>query len=422
MAAANRGLFALVDCNNFYVSCERLFAPGLCGRPVVVLSNNDGCVIARSNEAKALGIAMGEPYFKVAAFLRRHGVRVFSSNYALYGDISQRVMETLAAVEPAVEVYSIDEAFVRLPMMDQGAGEAWAAALRERVERDVGIPVSVGLGTTRTLAKVANRLAKKKKNGVCALVTDEAVTATLAALPVADVWGVGRRTAEKLIRRGAPTALAYRRLPDDWLRRYLHLPGLRTAMELRGISCIPPERASLSGRSVVCSRSFKEPVRDAAWLREAVSAYAALAGEKLRRRGLAAACLHVFLRTSPHRTDQPQYRNQTAVPLAPATAHGRALIRAAIHGLDAIYRPGFDFRKAGVMLTGLVAADAVQGHLFRPGEDDALMAAIDRVNHRYGRDTLRFAATGLERPWAMRREFPSPAYTTRWQDLPVVTA
>jgi len=418
-----RRLYALVDCNNFYVSCERLFDPALRERPVVVLSNNDGCVIARSDEVKAMGVKMAEPYFKVAEFLRGAGVRVFSSNYALYGDISRRVMDTLAALEPAVEVYSIDEAFISLPMMAGAAARAWAGRVRRRVLRDVGIPVSIGIAPTKTLAKAAGREAKKAAAAGIHVLVDRRETATvLAAMPVGDVWGVGRRSEAKLLRRGARTALDMRRLPDTWLRKYLGTPGYRTALELRGISCVPRERACVSGKSVLSSRSFKYPVTSLADLREAAATHASLAAEKLRARGLAASCLHVFARTNPRLPRQPQYRGQCAVDLAPPTSHGRSIVRAALAGIERLYRSGYRYQKAGVMLTGLTTADRVQRHLFIPDENDALMAAMDYVNSRWGRDTIRFAATGLVRPWAMRRDFRSPSYTTDWRGLPVATA
>lgn len=419
-------LFALLDCNNFYVSCERLFRPELEGRPVVVLSNNDGCIIARSNEAKALGIAMGAPYFKNKALIEKHGIKVFSSNYALYGDISDRVMTTLQQLEPEVEIYSIDEAFVSMaPKAEENLTEQ-ALAWRRKIKKDVGIPVSIGIGPTKTLAKIANRIAKKedRHGGVFALTGCENRDDLLATIQVGDVWGIGRRSSEKMQRQGVYTALDLKNSNDGWIRKQLTVTGLRTVMELRGTACIPVEHEPAPRKSVVSSRSFGKAVRSLADLSEAVSSYVSIAAEKLRDEGLLAAHLHVFLRTNPHRPELPQYTGNRMMRLSPPTASTPILIQKARQGLARIYREGFVYQKAGVMLTGLSPTGMVQQDLFQPAwqENGPVMEALDRINGRWGRNTVQYASSGITKPWCMSQEHKSPAYTTSWKELPVVKA
>ena len=419
-------VFALLDCNNFYVSCERLFRPELEGRPAVVLSNNDGCIIARSNEAKALGIAMGAPYFKNRSLIEKHGVEVFSSNYALYGDLSHRVMSVLQQVEPEVEIYSIDEAFIRLP---KGAGSSLteqALCLRKKIKKDVGIPVSIGIGPTKTLAKVANRIAKKEPGhgGVFDLTAHKDQDHLLDGIPVGDIWGIGRRNAAKLNRQGIITALDLKNGNDEWIRERLTVVGLRTIMELRGISCIPIDHEPAPRKSVVCSRSFRKPVFPLTDLKEAVSSYVSVAAGKLRDEGLVAASLHVFLRTNRHRQDLPQLSDCRMISLPQSTSSTPALIRTALQGLEKIYREGFAYQKAGVMLTELTKTGMRQQNLFHPlpKENEALMDALDRINSRWGRNTVQYASSGLTKPWCMSQERKSPSYTTSWNELPVVRA
>ncbi len=419
-------VFALMDCNNFYVSCERLFRPALEGRPVVVLSNNDGCIIARSNEAKALGIPMGAPYFKYRPLITKNNVQVFSSNYALYGDLSHRVMSILQQVEPEVEIYSIDEAFIRLPQTVPSGMTGYGLGLRKKIKKDVGIPVSIGIGPTKTLAKIAAAAAKKAPGygGVFDLADSATTAALLAGMPVGDIWGIGRQGSEKLRRHGIMTALDLRNRDDTWIRKHLTVTGLRTVMELRGTPCIPIDHAPAPRKSVVCSRSFRKPVQSRTDLGEAISSYVSVAAEKLRNEGLAAAHLHVFLRTSPHRTDLPRHAETRMIRLDQPTSSTPALIRQALRCLAEIYRQGFAYQKAGVMLTGLTREGMRQQSLFSPlpEDDSAVMAALDRINARWGRDTVHYASSGLARPWCMSREHKSPAYTTSWKELPVVRA
>ncbi|MFH7326601.1 Y-family DNA polymerase [Desulfurivibrio sp. C05AmB] len=420
------GVFALLDCNNFYVSCERLFNPRLEGRPVVVLSNNDGCIIARSNEAKALGIKMGEPFFQCRHLIATHQVEVFSSNYPLYADLSQRVMDILAQLEPEVEVYSIDEAFIRLPAASSAALRENGRRLRATIHQQVGIPVAIGFGPTKTLAKVANRVAKKQPehSGVFVLPEpgrerDELLT----ALAVEDVWGIGYRSAAKLAGRGIRNALALSKADEAWLRKKLTVTGLRTALELRGVSCLPLEQSPAPNKSIITSRSFGQPVSDLSGLREALATYVSVAAAKLREQHLHAGCLQVFLTTNRFRPGEPQYANSLTVALAQPTASTPELISRATEALRRIYRAGFAYQKVGVVLLDLADAGYVQPRLFhplRPGQEK-LMAAMDRINQLWGRDTLHSAATGFRKSWKNRQTRKSPAYTTSWHELPVVS-
>ena len=421
-------IFALIDCNNFYVSCERLFRPALEGRPVVVLSNNDGCIIARSNEVKALGIAMGEPFFKCRKFIEAHQVQVFSSNYALYGDISQRVMTVLGQLEPVVEVYSIDEAFIGLPPGNAGALLANGRHIRETVRKQVGIPVSIGFGSTKTLAKIANRIAKKQPDhgGVFVLPGGD-ISSILAGIAAGDVWGIGRQHSRKLAAWGIHTALDLRNADDAWLRKQLTITGLRTAMELRGVSCHPLEESPPPRKSVTSSRSFGQPVSDLAGLREALSSYVGIAAEKLRADGLKAGCLQVYITTNRFRENDPQYSGSKTANLSTPTSSTMNLIGIAGELLSRLYRPGFSYQKVGVILLDLVAASRMQPSLFAPmvKGDEKLMAAIDQINRRWGRDTVQSAAAGIDNggaDWQGRQTRKSPAYTTSWLELPVAGA
>ena len=417
------GAIALVDCASFYVSCERVFAPSLRGVPVVVLSNNDGCVIARSEEAKALGIAMGAPYFQIREKLEREGVRVFSSNYALYGDMSRRVMAVLRSFSPHVEVYSIDEAFLELPRASEEELRSEALRIRERVGRWTGIPVRVGVGPTKTLAKLASERAKAVPEQVLALMRPEHIEAVLEETPVEEVWGIGRRHAARLEALGVRTARQLRDLPDRWVRRHLSVTGLRTVWELRGISCLPLELAAPPRRTLVRSRSFGRAVTDLMELREAVTMHASRAAEKLRALGLAAGALVVFVSTGAY-GQGPHYSGSQLVGLPLPSNDMRMLARAAWDGLRRVYRADCAYRKAGVLLLDLVPAGGVQGDLFAALDERSrsLMRAVDALNRRWGGETIRLASAGFARPWEMRQQRRSPRYTTSWAELPVVRA
>lgn len=371
-----------------------------------------------------LGIGMGEPYFKAEPVMKRHGVKVLSSNYALYGDMSRRVMDVLQQLEAEVEVYSIDEAFVVLPVIIDRSLKAYAASMRRLIRQYVGIPVSIGIGPTRTLAKLANRLAKKeaKYQGVFDISECESVETLLAESATGDVWGIGQRYAEKLHKHGINTALQLRDANDAWLRKTLTVAGLRTAIELRGISCIGAQDVPSARKSIVSSRSFGKPVSSLEELKEAIASYATIAAEKLRAQGLIASSLQVVLSTNRFNKHLPQYSASQTVNLAQPTANTATLLCQAITSLEHIYKPGYQYQKTGILLAELTSADSRQLPLF--GQDierPDLMQALDRVNARWGRNTLQFAAAGLAKPWSMNQRYKSPAYTSQWDQLPVAS-
>ena len=426
--AASSGLFALLDCNNFYVSCERVFNPALEGVPVVVLSNNDGCVIARSNEAKALGIGMGVPYFQVRDLLEIHRVRVFSSNYALYGDMSRRVMSLLGRLEPEVEIYSIDEAFIRLPPAGREELAAMAGNIRAAILRQVGIPVSIGLAPTKTLAKIANRRAKAnpEHGGVFTILPGEDCSGLLHQTAVGEVWGIGARGVRRLASRGIRTALDLARADGAWVRRKMTVTGARTRLELQGIPCLGLEEAPPARHSIACSRSFGAPVTSREDLRGAALSFIARAAEKLRQQGLRAGCLMVY---TGYRDRDGEHRMRTdgrTISLPLATADTAVLNQEAARLLAELYRPDREYRKAGVVLAELAPAGVRQGHLFagfdHERDREPLMGALDRINRRWGKDTVQYAAAGLHKSWLPRQAMQSPAYTTDWQQLPRVRA
>ncbi|MCE5251066.1 Y-family DNA polymerase [bacterium] len=418
-------MVALVDCNNFYVSCERVFNPKLEGRPVVVLSNNDGCVVARSNEAKALGIPAGVAAFKIGDLIKSGTVHALSSNYALYGDMSHRIMETLAQFTPEIEVYSIDEAFLNLTGFDPGTVTDYARTIRATVRRWTGVPVSIGVAETKTLAKIANRFAKKspKSGGVVNLTASPHQERALALTGVGDVWGVGRQYAKFLIRNGVVTALDLRDATDVWVKKHMGIVGLRTVKELRGTPCLSLEQCPPEKKEMCVSRSFGQPVKTRAAMHEAIATYTTRAAEKLRKQRFAAGALMVFMMTNRFR-DDPQYANSTVVELPVPTDSTHELIRYALHGTNAIFREGYRFNKAGVILTGLVPRGEIQTDLFCTVDHVGarrLMDALDRVNTRMGPGTLKYAAVGLNQDWQTKFKRRSPRYTTRWDELPVVS-
>jgi DNA polymerase V len=416
------GMFALLDCNNFYVSCERLFQPALLGKPVVVLSNNDGCVIARSDEAKALGIPMGLPAFKLADLRQEHPIEVFSSNYTLYGDLSARVMTTLMQWAPAVEVYSIDEAFLDLTGISTEALRTYGKTLRATIHQWTGIPVSIGIAPTKTLAKLANRLAKRSPQGVVALTAATEIEATLACTHVEDIWGIGPGYTRRLKAHDIRTAVQLRDANDRWIRQQLGGVGQRIVWELRGISCLLLELCPPPKQSLMVSRSFGRPITSLSEMREAVATYTTRAAEKVRRHNMAAGVMTVFLMTNRF-TEEPQYSQSVTMPLPVATQDTAELIRYALRGLEHVFREGYRYQKAGVILTALVPAHQVQTHLFDQHDRERskqLMAAIDAINREWGSGTIRYAAVGLKPGWLMRCARRSPRYTTRWEELAVV--
>ncbi len=415
-------MFALVDCNNFYASCERVFDPRLERRPIVVLSNNDGCVIARSNEAKALGIAMGEPAFKKEDVYAKHNVAVFSSNFALYGDMSQRVMRTLAQHSAAMEIYSIDEAFLDCSGLTADGLDRFGSQLRKTVKQWTGIPVSIGVAPTKTLAKVANHIAKRlpDNSGVCVLEKEETIEYCLKKLPVEKLWGVGRRYALFLRSWGINTAWDLRRMPEGWVKENMTVVGLRLQKELKGEPCIPMEHNPQKKKEICTSRSFGTMVTELDELKQAVSMYATRCAEKLRTQNSCTNLVNVFLHTNPFRPDLPQYKNVRLVRLPVASNSTLTIVQSALRGLESIYRKGYQYKKAGVIVSGLVPSNTIQYNVFHSTDEDRhrrLMTAMDKVNDREGRDVLRVAEQGFTRRWTLRQERLSPCYTTRWADF-----
>lgn len=414
-------LLALVDCNNFYASCERVFQPALRGRPVVVLSNNDGCVIARSNEAKALGIAMGAPWHLNRDLFAREGVIVRSSNYSLYGDMSARVMRILADQAPEVEIYSIDEAFLDLAGFGDRA-EEHMRAVRQLVLAWTGIPVSVGIAPTKTLAKVANRLAKKRaaSGGVLVLADEACQTEALAQLELTDLWGVGGRLAQRLAALGIATPLALRAADAKFLRQHCSVVMERMVLELRGMPCLGLEIHTPDRQTIMASRSFGRPVEARRELEEAVATYISRAAEKMRRRNLVTSAVTVFTHSNRFKPEERQYSGTHTVHLPVATSDTSRLLKAALHGVARIWQPGIRYKKAGVICLDLQPAARAQPGLFHDvdsAERQALMAALDSLNFRYGRGAVGFATAGTRQAWSLRSDKRSPRFTTRWNEL-----
>ena len=432
-------MYALVDGNNFYVSCERVFRPSLNGCPVVVLSNNDGCAIARSNEAKALGIAMGAPWFKIQHMAESDGLVALSANFALYGDLSDRMMSLAAGLGPAQEIYSIDESFIDLTGVPGDLVER-CQKVRSRILQWVGIPCGIGIGTTKTLAKLANHIAKtaERKLGrypeylaqVCnlAALTQSELEAVFATTAVNEVWGVGRRIAAQLNEGGIKTVLDLIRLDPATVRSRWSVVLERTVRELQGTPCVGLEDVPSPKKEIASTRSFGQPVTELVDLIEAVTEFASRAALKLRKQASQANQVMCFIRTSPFR-DDPQYSRSITVPLRRPSADTAVIVSAAVAGLRSIYRPGFKLAKAGVMLMDLQPDSVVQGELAL--EDDAvqstssLMTALDGLNLRFGKGTVQMASAGLadeQRIWSMKQEHRTPGYTTCWADMLVVRA
>lgn len=423
-------LFALVDANNFYASCERVFRPELEGKPIVVLSNNDGCIIARSNEAKALGVEMGTPFFKARGMIEKHGINVFSSNYALYGDISARVVSILADSAPGLEVYSIDESFLDLTGIPDADG--FARQLKAKVRKWTGIPCCVGIGPTKTIAKLANRLAKKsaRTGGVLDLSRDPTwLEAALRKVDVEDIWGIGGRLSAMLHQRGIHKAADLRDAEDGWVRQRMGVVGLRVVHELRGISCLPLEDVAPAKKSCCVSRSFGQVVTDLATMTEAVASHAARAGEKLRRDGLVASHITVFLLTDRFDDDdrikpKAEYESAATADLGGWTADTRQLVGAAMAVTERLFRDGAEYKKAGILLPYLEPAESAPRSLFDcPDPRSAkLMKAMDAITATHGRGAVRLAAQGIKtgKGWEMSQSRRSPHYTTRIEDLPVI--
>lgn len=443
-------MFALIDCNNFYASCERVFNPKLEGKPVVILSNNDGCIISRSNEAKALGIKMGAPAFKMGDIIQKYKVNVFSSNYALYGDLSERVMSTLIDIVPDIEIYSIDEAFLDLRFADLDLQFAntnqveeklmeLGLKIRHKVKQWTGIPVSVGIGGTKTLAKVANHIAKIEerremsdegkrnnqkptlsKDGVCILNTEKEIEQALESLPVEEIWGVGRQYTKLLKKYGIETALQLSRANDNWIRKHLTVMGLRMVTELRGIPCIEMEAEAPPKKAICTARSMGKMTSELTVLEEAVANHATRCAEKLRAQGSCANMICVFVETNRFKEKEPQYNNYKVLKLPVASNSNTEIIQYAQTGLRRIFKPNYRYKKAGVIVSGIVPENQIQQDIFDTVDREKsrqLMETIDFLNNEYGRDVVRSAAQGYNRKWKLRQEKLSPCYTSKWSDL-----
>ncbi len=412
-------MIALVDCNNFYASCERVFQPHLENKPIVVLSNNDGCVIARSNESKALGVKMGAPAFQMKEIFDKNNVHVFSSNFALYGDLSKRVMTILQGEAPQIEIYSIDEAFLDFTgIIDK---KKQAVDLRNKVKKWTGIPVSVGLAPTKTLAKIANHVAKKHtKHGVFVLDNNRLIIKVLKRIPVGDVWGVGRRYAEFLSSKGIYTAYDLTLKNDHWVKRNLSINGLRMVKELKGIPCYALESSTSRKKNICTSRSFGRKVKDFDELKEAVASYATGCAMKLRKEKSLAFKVMVFLTTNPFNNSESQYRASQKIMLDVPTNDGVEITKVAISALKKIYKSGFIYKKAGVIVSEIVPDYSRQLSLFDNrdvNKQKKLMDVMDKLNTQMGRDKVRLAVQGFDRKWRLKQERLSPCYTTRLADI-----
>src|SRR5215213_4817114 len=420
---------AIVDCNSFYCSCERVFRPELAERPVVVLSNNDGCIISRSDEAKALGVGMAGPYFIAKPIIEKHSVEVFSSNYNLYGDMSWRVMQTLKDImgEENVEVYSVDEAFLDLQGFTPLQLKKVATEIKDAVENWTGVKVSVGAAPTKTLAKLANYIAKKDKrasNGVTLLLDDDSIIPVLQTTPVKVLWGVGSRFAEKLNDFGIYTAWDLRNQPEEWVRKNLGgVVGVRLLRELKGEECIIMDEPLVNKRMIATTRMFGEPVTNLHDIKEAIATYTARAAEKLRRQHSAATVINTFVVPKEERKEGEGFRHGPMISactvLLQPTSITNELIKPAVRMAEQLFKEGEKYKKAGVMLSGLVPDDSVQGNLFEPGRSVGrfLMEMMDNINFSMRGDVVKFASSGTKRNWKMRQDFHSPRYTTRWDEL-----
>jgi DNA polymerase V len=415
-------MFGLVDANNFYASCQRVFDPSLINKPVVVLSNNDGCIVARSNEAKALGIKMGEPYFKVRSLIEQHGVKVFSSNYELYGDMSSRVMNILSGLAPETEVYSIDECFLSFPQWPAKDLLTQGETIRNTVKQWTGIPVSVGMAPTKTLAKVANKAAKKA-DGIKLLRETKEIDAVLETMDVSDLWGIGRQYARFLKSNGIHTAIQLKHAKDGWIKKHLTIVGLRLVYELRGISCLSLESVAPAKKAICNSRSFGKNISLLRDLEEAVSTFTARCAEKLRHQHSCAGILQVFLHTNKFNSDKPQYHNSRTIQLPVASNSTSELIHYALLALKGIYREAYEYKKAGVILMGTVPENNIQLNLFDTADrakQQAITRVTDHLNQKKGKNTVVVATQQLPRQeaaWKMERGYLSPCYTTRWDEL-----
>lgn len=415
-------MYALVDCNNFFASCERVFQPNLRNVPIIVLSNNDGCVVARSSEAKALGIPMGEPVFKLAKLIERHGIVVFSSNYALYGDMSHRVMTILSQFVEDMEIYSIDESFLFLKGFDNYNLKDYGSTIVRTVTKGTGIPVSMGIAPTKTLAKMASKYAKKYKgyNGVCVIDNEEKRIKALKQFDIGDVWGIGSRYQEKLEYYDVKTAFDFTQKSESWVRKMMTVVGVRTWKELRGISSIELEKVAPDKQTICTSRSFGELIEDFDTLMESVANFTASCARKLRAQRSCASMLQVFIYTNRFREDLPQYSNSQMISVPTPTSDVTELIHYARLALKNIYKEGYQYKKAGVIVMDIVPQSCVQQNLFDERDrmkHEKVLKVLDAVHKKYGARMLKVAAQGTGKKWALKSEYLSKQYTTNPDDF-----
>ena len=414
-------MIALADCNNFYASCERVFRPKLNGKPVVVLSNNDGCVIARSNEAKALGIKMGEPAFKSRDIFKRNGIHVFSTNFALYGDFSNRVMSILSDSVPSIEIYSIDEAFMNFRGIPKK--EEFGIELCEKVLQWTGIPISIGIAPTKTLSKVANSIAKKqRKKGVCVLMDKNETLEYLKLFPVENLWGVGRRFSQMLQNNSIQNAYELTQKSDHWLQKHMSIVGLKMVKELRGEPCFDMVNGWRRKKSILTSRTFGHEIDNFKGLAQALSTYANMCAAKLRKEGSCAKTIHIMISTNPFKPNyRMNYKGSKTIILDTPTNDGLEIVSRCINALRSIYSRDCIYKRAGVIVSDIVPQSQVQLTFFHQHADiekrQKLMTAVDKLNDGYGRMKVRFAINGFEKKWHLRQEKLSPCYTTRMSDL-----
>ncbi|WP_196892938.1 Y-family DNA polymerase [Aureivirga marina] len=414
-------MFALIDCNNFYASCERVFNPALNHQPVVVLSNNDGCVIARSNEAKKLGIPMGAPAFKFASTFEKHNIHIFSSNYALYGDMSSRVMNLLSEFTPEIEIYSIDEAFLKFDGFELFDLEKIAFQMKQKVTKGTGIPISIGIAPTKALAKVANRIAKKfseKTNGIYIIDSEEKRLKALKWLPIEDIWGIGRRHAKRLRNIQVKTAFQFTELPDDWVRKNMTIVGLRLKHDLQGKPTLDLEQPA-SKKMIATTRSFDRMLSDYEDIRERIATFAISCGEKLRKQNSQCNLLMIFLHTNGFRKDLPQYGKNIVINTEFPTNSSIDLVKYATKGLRNIFQEGYQYKKAGVIVMGLTPNNQKQFSLFSEEnpKHENLMKIVDRLNFSYGNNKVKFGSQSLDKQWKMKQEKLSPRYSTNIHEI-----
>ena len=413
-------MYALVDCNNFYASCERVFKPQLRNVPIVVLSNNDGCVIARSNEAKALGIPMGAPAFEYRNTFKENKIQVFSSNYALYGDMSNRVTRILKKYTPDIEIYSIDESFLKFTGFEKYNLTDYCQQIRQEVLKNTLIPTCIGIAPTKALAKVANRIAKKfpELNGVYCIDTEEKRIKALKWLDIEDVWGIGRRIAKKLKAKGVNKAYQYTQLPDEYVRKEFSVVGLRLKKELEGISVLDLEEIAIK-KNIATTRSFDTTYTEKSYLQERITTFAATCAEKLRNQKSTCHIVTVFVNTNRFNEKHEQYYKSINVTIPFATNSSIELAKYAKKGLDLIFKPGYHYKKSGVIVSGIAPESEKQFNMFEdePVQHRKAMNVIDKLNFKYGVKKLKLGSQALDQTWKMRQDQLSPNYTTNWNDI-----